>query len=76
MYLNHIKWAKHLQKIDPSFSIFGLLISQSSWYIQRIRFGFRFGSVENFKEVGGFCSHSRMNVGFGAFDVIMKVVSK
>ena len=51
-------------------------ISQASGDIEWIGFGFRFGSVENFKEIGGLCSHSRMNVGFGAFDVIMKVVSK
>ena len=53
-----------------------LLRSQATRDIKRIRFGFWFCSVQNFKEVRRLSSHARMNVGFRAFNVVVKVVSK
>ena len=52
------------------------LRSQATRHIKRIRFGFWFCSVQNFKEIRRLSSHARMNVGFRAFNVVVKVISK
>lgn len=37
---------------------------------------FHLGSVKNLEELGCPCSHSRVHVHFGAFDVVVKVVAE
>jgi hypothetical protein len=47
-----------------------------SWDVKRVRFGLRFGSVEDLEEVSRLCPHTRVDVRLGALDVVVQVVSE
>ena len=48
----------------------------TSRHVQGSFVGFQFGSVQDFQKLSGFGTHPGVDVGFGAFDVVMHVIAE